>query len=102
MSEIKNENLNLSHIPSIDASTQEKMEFALTFDGYEECGSFGECAEIANSRNHDSLTNLRACLFFEQRRDRFGSDPFGSGDDSSLDYIDELIEKIRDTVTAAS
>jgi hypothetical protein len=102
MSEIKNENLNLSHIPSLDASIGEKMEFALTFDGYEECGSFDECAEIANSRNHDSLTNLRACLFFEQRRDRFGSNPFVPGGDDCPSYIDELIAKIRDTVTAAN
>ena len=66
--------------------------FALTFDAYEVLGSFEACGEIANARNSETLTNLRTCLFFEQRRWRhFGEEP----DSSSMEYIHGIVEKIR-------
>ena len=53
------------------------------------------CAEIANARRHNSLTDLRTCLFFEQRRWRhFGEDPEGE----DMAYIREVVEKIRGRV----
>lgn len=92
--EIVNKDLTLSDIPSSDASWG---EFALTFDGYNVWGSFDKCAEIANARRHESLTDLRTCLFFEQRRWRhFGEDP----DEEAMMYLRGVIEKIRSRVTA--
>lgn len=95
MREIVNKDLTLSDIPSPDAGCGEFDEFALTFDGYSVWGSFGKCAEIANARRHESLTDLRTCLFFEQRRWRhFGEDP----DEEAMMYLRGVIEKIRSRV----
>lgn len=80
--------------------------FALTFNGYEWCGSFEQCAKVGN-RGADlfresgilprSLAELRTCLFFEQRRWRhFGLDP----DEPARRYISALVEAIREKVRA--
>lgn len=104
--EISNTELKLSDIPGPDASWYEIARFALTFDGYGYWGSFGRCAEIGNSGlksfAHDrslppSLTELRTCLFFEQRRwHHFGDEP----DDHTMVYIRALMEAIRAKVSA--
>ncbi len=97
MPAITNENLSLTDIPNQIAEWGEISTFALTFDGYKRFDSFHECAEIANSRRHDSLTNIRTCLFFEQRRWRhFGEEP----DNEAMTYIRDLVEKIRSKVSA--
>ena len=97
MRAIVNDSLRLEDVPSLDATWSEIAEFALTFNGYEEWGSFEKCAEIANARRQDSLTDLRTCLFFEQRRWRhFGEDP----DDETLAYLRNLVEKVRSYVSA--
>lgn len=91
---ITNEALTLSDIPSTAASWPDIARFALTFNGYE-VWEFEVCAEIANARRHNSLTDLRTCLFFEQRRWRhFGEDPEGE----DMAYIREVVEKIRGRV----
>lgn len=88
---ITNEGLVLSDIPGPSASWSEIARFALTFNGYDVCG-FDGCAKIANTRRHNSLTDLRICLFFEQRRWRhFG----GAPDGEDLAYMRDLVEKIR-------
>jgi hypothetical protein len=95
MSGISNKDLSLLSIPNPDASWAEMGEFALTFDGYKVWGSFEKCAEIANSRRHESLTDLRTCLFFEQRRWRhFGENPV----EETMVYIRSLVEEIRSMV----
>jgi hypothetical protein len=87
-----NARLEPGHIPQPDASWEEISRFALTFDGYSYWGSFERCAEIANSRHPSTLTELRTCLFFEQRRWRHsGEDP----DQEALQYIHELVSQIR-------
>ena len=59
---------------------------------YEHWGSLEKCAEIANGRQHDTLTDLRTGLFFEQRRRRhFGEQP----DEESAAYWRILIAAIR-------
>ena len=66
-------------------------KFALTFNVYD----LPNCGELANSRSAITLTELRASLFFEQRRYRhFGYDPSGV----DLDYIRKLVENIRTKV----
>ena len=96
---ITNSDLTVDRIPSTDASWHDISMFALQFDGYKECGSFEACAEIANSGRDNTLTELRTCLFFEQRRWRhFGEDPDAAG----MIYIRGLVVKIRDKVAAGN
>jgi hypothetical protein len=102
--EIANADLTEAHVPPPDAQWRPIGRFALTFNGYEAWGSFANCAQIANHWAHvyaerqelpQSLTELRTCLFFEQRRWRhFGYDP----DDEAMAYIRALLEEIRRTV----
>ena len=95
--QIRNEDLTAEAIPGPGARWGEIGAFALTFDGYAACGSFEACAEIANAHRHDSLSDLRTCLFFEQRRWRhFGSTP----DRKAMAGIREIVEKIRIKVAA--
>ena len=93
--EIANADLCETNVPPPQAPWAAIQEFALTFDGYGYWGSFERCAEIANRREHDSLTKLRTCLFFEQRRWRyFGEEPDGE----ALAYIHGIIETLREKV----
>ena len=96
--EISNAELGPADIPAPDASRDEIERFALTFDAYGVWGSFARCAEIAEARRHDSLTNLRTCLFLEQRK-MYWSDP-AEPDDEQMAYVRSLIEKIRGLVTS--
>ena len=95
METIPNSDLTLDMIPSIDSCWSKMVDFALTFDGYEACGSFDACAEIANARRCNTLTELRICLFFEQRRWRHFDD---TPDAETMVYIRSIVEKIRDKV----
>ncbi len=99
MHEIANGELTPADVPRSDADWSAIGKFALTFNGYEACGTFEMCAEIANAGRHGSLTNLRTCLFFEQRRWRhFGEDP----DEETMKYIRDVVEQIRDRVSAGN
>ena len=84
MKHIENTELRPEHLPKPDASWDEIQAFALTFSGYEARGSFERCAKIANARRDSTLFELRACLFFEQRRWRhFGDNP----DEETMEYL---------------
>lgn len=104
MKEISNTELEEKDIPLPNASWNIIGHFALTFNGYDYWGSFGKCGDIANRWAKawqekkllpDSLTELRTCLFFEQRRWRhFGYDP----DETTMVYIHALVEAIRSKI----
>ena len=88
---VPNKLLQFSEIPSPEADYFDISEFALTFDGYE----LPNCAELANSRSAKTLSEMRAVLFFEQRRFRhFGYYPEGE----DLEYLRTLINEIRTKV----
>jgi hypothetical protein len=96
--QIPNRDLLIDKIPSAISPWSAIQGFALTFNGY---GAFNTterpegCAELANSRQATSLTELRASLFFEQRRWRhFGESPGGL----DLIYIQSLLWRIRQCV----
>lgn len=92
MNTIANTILTLANIPDGDSDWHTISEFALTFDAYEHWGSFEACAAVANAPLHNSLTELRTCLFFEQRRWRhFGETP----NSPALAYVRELVEQLR-------
>jgi hypothetical protein len=94
---IANNQLRLEDLPSPDADWQTLGNFALTFNGYEVWDSFEKCAEVANSRQDSTLTELRTCLFFEQRRWRhFGDEP----NVEAMEYVHSILEKIRVKVLA--
>jgi hypothetical protein len=102
--EISNADLREGDVPGPDSGWREIGRFALSFDGYEWWGSFQRCAEVAERGLEvfrttgtlpGSLTGLRTCLFFEQRRWRhFGLDP----DEEASRYISALLEGVRDRV----
>jgi hypothetical protein len=100
--------LRASDVPSQGATWCAIEEFALTFKGYDWAGSFEKCADLANStrKTYDrsperrlpklTLDELRACLYFEQRRSHH-SDYVPEGED--LVYVRALLESIRDGLT---
>ena len=81
---IPNEQLVLARIPDPEADLASyKM------------GGFEACADLANSGTPTTLTELRASLFFEARRDRWNG---GFTTDEQL--IRDLLRAIRQKVEA--
>jgi len=94
---INNENLRRKHVPASSADWPELWAFALTYNGFAEHGSFEACAAIANEQRTETLSDLRTCLFFEQRRWRhYGDDP----DEEAEPYIRSLVQRIHDMLPA--
>jgi len=89
---IATDDLTVGDVPSEGATLDEILEFAHTYNAYEEQGNFHIAAEIANRRADDSLEDLRTCLFFEARRWRhFGDDP----DPGAEQYIRSVVAPVR-------
>ncbi len=96
---IPNRELVAEKLPAPDADWDVIKRFALTFDGYKRWGSNEACAEVANNKRHNSMTELRTCLFYEQRRWRnFGYAP----DEAAMRYIREVLEQIRERTRLAN
>jgi hypothetical protein len=92
---ISNSDLRPSDVPPPNAEWEAISRFALTFNGYEQAGSFAAAGRIANEHQCSTLNDLRICLFFEQRRwHHFGGTPDGK----ALEYIRTLVERIRQRV----
>ena len=104
--EIPNDKLTLQSVPSSTAKWSPTVEtFALTFNGYRSIGD-EECGRLANRVKDEfmkrgnslpplNLTELRACLFYEQRRyHHFGTEPEGE----DRDYINELLDAIKEAL----
>jgi len=104
MAHIPHNDLTPDQIPPPKAGWREIGWFALTFDGYEVHGGFEACGDIANQCRQayetrqslpETLTELRTCLFFEQRRWRhYGYSP----DENAMIYIHALVEQIREKI----
>ena len=98
--DIPNEALTVADVPDIMADWPEIAPFALTFDGYEYTGGQRGCAALAEWMRDDwrdihqlpaHLSELRAALFYEQRRARWtDTDPRGA----DLRYIRALVAAI--------
>jgi hypothetical protein len=93
---LRNRDLRSSRLPTIADGLQALMDFAHTFDGYGYWGDVGKCADIANSKRHNTLTELRTCLFFEARRQRHGGT---SPTAEELAYMYDLVEQVRARVS---
>lgn len=106
--DIPNEDLTTADLPRRDASFfPDIAEFALTFDGYRDCG-FELCARIErdafdafrkSGNLPDSLTALRRCLFFERRSLR---DSYSGPSPEDLRYAHALVEAIRERVESGT
>jgi hypothetical protein len=88
--------------PQVDAPwSPDIVQYALTFDGIRAFGDLGPLGDYANqcrerwatdSTLPDSIGELRACLFFEQRRfNHFGYEP----QDDDDRYVRSLLAAIR-------
>ena len=101
---IPNTHLQAGKMPPPGSDWELIQRFALTFDGYKYCGSTERCGELANRRKNggggsETLSELRSCLFFEQRRyHHFGQGP----EREEMGYIYSLLEEIRARVKVAN
>jgi hypothetical protein len=101
---VPNSDLHQRDLPPPGADWEEIVRFAHKFDGYEHWEADWGCAVVANialgmqsELPQLSLNELRSCLFFEARRyHHFGWDP----EPVILDYIRDLVERIRTKVDA--
>ena len=97
---IPNNALRVADVPDITAGWPEIAEFSLTYDGYAYTGSLEACKALAEWMRDDwrdihqlpaHLSELRAALFYEQRRARWtDTDPSGA----DLRYIRALVAAI--------
>lgn len=101
MDAISNADLTLEIVPEPDAAFDRISKFAASFDGYRQWGSFEKCAEIANAERHDTLTNLRTCLFFEWRRwHHFGDEPDADAQEQWRGLVREIRRFVQEGKTA--
>jgi hypothetical protein len=104
--EIHNTDLRLEQIPSATSVFSIIWEFALTFDGYDRIKDIGVFAnKIASEFEVDqatvkklSLTELRACLFYEQRRNRHSQPMEDEPEGLEREYISSLLTEITKRV----
>jgi hypothetical protein len=97
---ISNANLDMSHLPPASAEQETLDRFALSFDGYAVWGD-ARCARMANAWNEtwraagglpEVLSEVRGCLFFEQRRHNHMSPDYAAG---QFEYEAALLEQLR-------
>jgi len=91
--------LRVDRIQPAHASWSDIQRFALTSNGYDHCGSLEACAALAEARQCDTLSNMRACLFYEQRKWRFMD---AQPDAMAMSRIRELMALISERVRSAN
>ncbi len=103
MQEIANAKLTEADLPLPGAGWGPINAFAHTFNGYtysDKLHEIGESTSTAFEQSRalpESLSELRACLFYEARRSRhYGYDP----GERTMEYIQALVEAIRSHVRA--
>ena len=102
--QIANEDLVLEKIPNPEGESSDHQEtwekFALTMNGYEVCGDFESCSNLASQvikePKNASLTELRCALFYLQRHYRWNS-PYSDPADKNIVHLLKLIRrKVQD------
>ena len=93
---IPNGEVRRADVPPRGVDWSTVVRFAQTFNGYEEMGD--QCAAVANhQRESKTLSDVRACLFFEYRRyNHFGYPP----DSEKMVYVYDLLDRIRERARA--
>jgi hypothetical protein len=94
---IPNASLRLADVPLRGADWPAIKRFARTFDGYAEMG-LERCGELANGQCAcETLTDLRARLFFEYRRyNHMHCDPDEAKMAEVFDVLDLIRREVRD------
>lgn len=94
---IPNDALTLDDLPEQSEDWSIVKKFAMSFDGLNHWGSFSKCADVVFENPQETLTAYRTALFLQHRKQRhLGQDP----DDRTMQYIQDLIERIRAKVIA--
>ncbi|MBU6159512.1 MAG: hypothetical protein KGO50_00210 [Myxococcales bacterium] len=89
--QIPDDALTLADIPTPGTAWREQLEFCLSVDGYALFPT-KRLAAFRAGKPPKKLTELRAALFYEQRRWRDGwNEPAGE----DLEYIQGLVDAIR-------
>jgi len=70
---IKNEELAVDRLPASD-DRHAVFKFAMSYNGYEETGSFEESAKLARAGGRATLDEIRNELFFSARASRHRDD----------------------------
>jgi hypothetical protein len=92
---ISNDDLTPEMVPAERAPWHEIVLFSLTFNVYQKAGSFNACTEVRDTRDCTTLTEMRAFLYYEQRRwIGLGKNP----DEKGMDFIRELLARIREKI----
>jgi hypothetical protein len=101
MRHVPNTELRLENIPAPEAGWEAHADFAHSFFGYDQMGgALTALASAASTRYRQegalpaTLTELRACLFFEHRR----AVHFGAPTDKMRVYAKALLAAIREKV----
>jgi len=93
---LSNQDLTAEMIPSRMSTWHEIVLFSLSFNGYQKTGSFNRCTETPYTRDCKTLSEMRACLYFEQRhRAGAGRPP----DKETMDFVHDLLDRMREKVT---
>ena len=101
---VPNEQLRQEDLPHPYAPWIEISAFAFSFHGYVYWGSFGACSDFANRASKTfreqstlpaTLSELRSCLFFEQRRKVHQAVDYN---EEKMNYIHALVEAIREKI----
>jgi hypothetical protein len=102
---ISNADLDLSDLPRASADQEMLDRFAQSFNGYEIWGN-ARVRRMANVWNEawrgtgglpETLTEVRGCLFFEQRRHNHMSPDYAEG---QFEYEAALLERLRSLLEA--
>jgi len=104
--ELHNTDIRLEQIPSATSDFSKIWEFALTFDGYSRIKDIGvfanktafEFAVDQSTAEKLSLTELRSCLFYEQRRYRHSLPMEDEPEGLEREYISSLLTEITKRV----
>jgi len=93
---LANQELTVEMIPSRMSTWHEIVLFSLSFNGYQKRGSFNRCAETPYTRDCKTLSEMRACLYFEQgHRVGTGRPP----DKETMEFVHDLLDRMREKVT---
>jgi len=91
----KEKGLTLQDVPLPEADWSEIAAFARSFDAPAYHGSYRACVEIGRQRRHETLEDLRTCLYFEERRWRQCALIGIEMGEEDMEYIRQLVRMIR-------
>lgn len=92
---ITSKDLKLQYVPKADGTIEDFEDFAYTFNAYEEHPTLVAIYRITRGKRHNTLDQLRTCLFVEFRDTwKLGPQQFDEGSEE-VEYLRLLIQKIR-------